>query len=96
MNAQVAKSTVAQAFRATLMFARCEFSRTHRRLRKEFVALIANAHRAMWGRRVNTSLSGTLFFLGRWCIRDAVHFDSRMHAAKSHLTTLGGQHGEEG
>jgi hypothetical protein len=46
--------------------------------------------------RVNTSLSGTLFFSMRWCIRDAVHFDSRMHAAKSHLTTLGGQHGEEG
>ena len=32
----------------------------------------------------------------RWCIRDVVHFDSRMHAAtKSHLSLLGGQHGQE-
>jgi len=66
------------------------------RLQKQFVVLIANAHRAMLGLRVNTSLSGTLFFSMRWCIRDAVHFDSRMHAAESHLTTLGGQYGEEG
>ena len=31
--------------------------------------------------RVNTSLSRTLFFLVRWCIREGVHLDSRMHAA---------------
>ena len=31
-----------------------------------------------------------------WCIRDEVHLDSRVHAAKlSHLTTSGGQHGQE-
>jgi hypothetical protein len=36
---------------------------------------------------VNTSLSGTLFFWMRWCIRDVVHLDSRVHAAikPSHL-----------
>jgi len=30
---------------------------------------------------VNTSLSWKLFFLICWCIRNDVHFDSRMHAA---------------
>jgi hypothetical protein len=36
---------------------------------------------------VNTSLSGKLFFWMRWCIRDVVHLDSRVHAAikPSHL-----------
>jgi hypothetical protein len=34
------------------------------------------SHRA---RCVNTSLSGTLFFLMRWCNPNAVHFDSRVH-----------------
>jgi hypothetical protein len=36
---------------------------------------------------VNTSLSGKLFFWVRWCIRNVVHFDSRVHAAikPSHL-----------
>jgi hypothetical protein len=45
-------------------------------------------------RHVNTSLSGTVFFSMCWCIRDAVHFDSRVHAAikPSHI---GGQHGQE-
>ena len=44
--------------------------------------------------RINTSLSGTLFFFECWCIRDGVHLDSRVHAAikPSHI---GGQHGEE-
>jgi hypothetical protein len=30
-------------------------------------------------RCVNTSLSGTLFFLTRWCNPNVVHFDSRVH-----------------
>jgi len=36
---------------------------------------------------INTSLSETLFFWMRWCIRDVVHLDSRVHAAikPSHL-----------
>jgi hypothetical protein len=42
-------------------------------------------------RNINTSLSGKLFFSMCWCIRDAVHLDSRVHAAKySHLTILEG------
>jgi hypothetical protein len=45
---------------------------------------------------VNTSLSGTLFFSERWCIRDVVHLDSRMHEqTKAISLTLGGQHGQE-
>ena len=50
------------------------------------------AHHALAARGVNTSLSGKLFFSMRWCIRDAVHFDSRVHAAikPSHI---GGHHG---
>jgi len=45
-------------------------------------------------RHVNTSLSGTLFFSTRWCIRNEVHFDSRMHAATK-PSQIGGQYGEE-
>lgn len=45
---------------------------------------------------VNTSLSGKLFFLVRWCIRDVVHLDSRVHEqTKAISLTLGGQHGQE-
>jgi hypothetical protein len=39
---------------------------------------------------INTSLSGTLFFLMCWCMREEVHFDSRVHAAISQLTYLEG------
>jgi hypothetical protein len=35
---------------------------------------------------INTSLSGTLFFLMCWCMREEVHFDSRVHAAMIQLT----------
>jgi hypothetical protein len=35
--------------------------------------------RALARLRVNTSLSRTLFFLVRWCIRVEVHLDSRVH-----------------
>jgi hypothetical protein len=59
-------------------------------------ALSRIAHCALPLRSVNTSLSWTLFFSMCWCIRDEVHFDSRVHAANSsHLTYIGGQHGEE-
>jgi hypothetical protein len=43
---------------------------------------------------VNTSLSATLLFSMRWCIRNEVHFDSRMHAATK-LSQIGGQYGQE-
>jgi hypothetical protein len=61
-----------------------------RLLCRRFAVRASRAH----GAGVNTSLSGKLFFSVRWCIRDVVHLDSRMHAAikPSHI---GGQHGEE-
>ena len=31
----------------------------------------------------------------RWCIRNVVHFDSRVHAATKVISLLGGQHGQE-
>ena len=31
----------------------------------------------------------------RWCIRDVVHLDSRMHATTKVISLLGGQHGQE-
>jgi hypothetical protein len=49
--------------------------------RAHFVVASLIARRARTARAVNTSLSGKLFFLVRWCIRDAVHLDSRVHAA---------------
>src|SRR5579883_1619351 len=58
-------------------------------------ARVSASHRSSRAARgVNTSLSGKLFFLARWCIRDGVHLDSRVHAAikPSHI---GGQHGQE-
>src|SRR3954451_22131293 len=56
--------------------------------RTSVVVLMMKPRRARCHCRVNTSLSETLFFSMCWCIRDAVHFDSRMHAANlSHLTT---------
>jgi hypothetical protein len=65
-------------------------------LRERAVVLSGIAHCALSLRVVNTSLSGTLFFPMCWCIREEVHFDSRVHAANSsHLTYIGGQHGEE-
>jgi hypothetical protein len=55
------------------------------------VASSDDARDALSRRRVNTSLSGTLFFWMRWCIRDEVHLDSRVHTANwSHITTLEG------
>ncbi len=38
---------------------------------------------------VNSSLSRTLFFSICWCIRNDVHFDSRMHAATKPTTSEG-------
>jgi hypothetical protein len=48
--------------------------------------------RALATLRVNTSLSRTLFFLVRWCIRVEVHLDSRVHIATK-PTHTGGHHG---
>jgi len=47
------------------------------------------AWRALSVTCVNTSLSWTLFFSICWCIRNEVHFDSRMHAATKPTTSEG-------
>jgi hypothetical protein len=54
--------------------------------RDRAVVLESRARLAPEHRRVNTSLSGTLFFSMCWCIRDAVHFDSRVHAANQAIS----------
>jgi hypothetical protein len=49
---------------------------------REWIALSSNGMcHALSHQRVNTSLSRTLFFPTCWCIREVVHFDSRVHAA---------------
>ena len=52
-------------------------------------------HRSAAVTCVNASLSWTLFFSTRWCIRNDVHFDSRMHAAIKPSHYIGGQYGKE-
>jgi hypothetical protein len=60
-------------------------------LHRRSVALVLGARGLLAPCNINTSLSWTLFFSMCWCIRDAVHLDSRVHAAKySHLTILEG------
>jgi hypothetical protein len=61
---------------------------------EKFLVPFAKKRRMLRCSRVNTSLSGTLFFFECWCIRDGVHLDSRVHAAIKAIS-IGGQHGEE-
>ena len=50
------------------------------------VALVPVAHGLLAASNINTSLSGKLFLLMCWCIRDAVHLDSRVHAANEAIS----------
>jgi hypothetical protein len=67
------------------------------RLRACFFALLCmsdavssiEARRTLSVTCVNSSLSWTLFFSICWCIRNEVHFDSRMHAATKPTTSEG-------
>ena len=70
-------SKIASAMFRALFASSCEW----------IVVLSTGARRALPHPCVNTSLSGTVFFPMCWCIRDVVHFDSRVHAAikPSHL-----------
>jgi hypothetical protein len=77
-SAQITKSAAAQAFPAILIIGNGDDACT------SCIVLRTLSRRTPCARslrRVNTSLSGTLFFSQRWCIRKGVHFDSRMHAA---------------
>jgi hypothetical protein len=71
-------------------FAVAVFGASSASLRRSFVVLIAIAHRTLSRRRVNTSLSGTLFFSTCWCIRNAVHSIPECTQRLSHLTRLEG------
>jgi hypothetical protein len=78
---RVTEMPAAQAFPAILTIADAAISRTIR-FRFDRAAMSSRVARRMRRHcRVNTSLSGTLFFSMCWCIRDVVHFDSRVHAA---------------
>jgi hypothetical protein len=50
--------------------------------RMRTIVVMGGVRCAVEHRSVNTSLSRKLFFSVCWCIRDAVHLDSRVHAAK--------------
>jgi hypothetical protein len=80
-NASFAKTPAAQAFPAISTVSVACFRVLFACLRDWFAVLSINAARALSLWHVNTSLSGTLFFSMCWCIRDVVHFDSRVHAA---------------
>jgi hypothetical protein len=80
-NAPFAKTPAAQAFPAISTVAVTHFRVQFACLREWFAVLSIDARCALSLCHVNTSLSGTLFFSMCWCIRDVVHFDSRVHAA---------------
>jgi hypothetical protein len=63
--------------------------------RMRMIVVMGDVRCAVEHRSVNTSLSRKLFFSVCWCIRDAVHLDSRMHAANEAISHIGGQHGQE-
>ncbi|CEG07754.1 hypothetical protein BN961_01155 [Afipia felis] len=52
-----------------------------------FLESVQLSHRVLC---VNTSLSGTLFFLTRWCNPNAVHFDSRVHDSDKAISLMEG------
>jgi hypothetical protein len=86
---------VVQSLPTILTNADVEFPRVSAIVRIRAVVLSLRAWCARRHRVINTSLSGTLFFLMCWCIRDVVHLDSRVHAATSDHFHSGGQHGQE-
>ena len=77
----IAKSSCSTAVFCNLWLRRCkpcaDFSLPL--ARRAFSAIEVLRMLSRW--HVNTSLSGRLFFSTRWCIRNEVHFDCRMHAA---------------
>jgi hypothetical protein len=62
LNASITKTSAAQAFYATSAIVGTGFRAPFASLRQWFMVLPINARRALSPRRVNTSLSGTLFF----------------------------------
>jgi len=87
-NARVYKMPAAQAFSAISTNARTGFSCVFASFRQCIAVLSTTARRALSHRRVNTSLSGTLFFLWCWCIRDACISIPECTQRLSHLTYI--------
>ena len=80
-NESMTKMPAAQSLLAILTVGVVGFHAHLASLRECIMVLSMNARSKSALGHVNTSLSRTLFFSMCWCIRDAVHFDSRVHAA---------------
>jgi len=79
--ARISKITAAQWFSSILTFDNVDMSRTFRIARRaHFAIVVSRAGLARVSARQHF-LKRTLFFSMRWCIRDDVHLDSRVHAA---------------
>ena len=94
-NDSMTKAPAAQSLPALLTAGVFGFYAHLASLRDCIVVLSMNARSKSALGHVNTSLSRTLFFSMCWCIRDAVHSIPGCTQRLSHLTTLGGQHGQE-
>ena len=75
------ENPAAQGLLAILTAGGIDFSRTISHRCSNALPCVDECAQQVCDRHVNTSLSRTLFFSMCWCIRDAVHFDSRVHAA---------------
>jgi hypothetical protein len=78
---RITETIAAQSLSAIPAIKLLDFHASFASSRGRVAVLSINVHRQLARRHVNTSLSWTLFFLMCWCIRDAVHLDSRVHAA---------------
>jgi hypothetical protein len=94
-NESMTEVPAAQWLLAILQPASSDFHAHLASLRECIMVLSMNARSKSALGHVNTSLSRTLFFSMCWCIRDAVHSIPECTQRLSHLTTLGGQHGQE-
>jgi hypothetical protein len=94
-NESMTKMPAAQSLLAILTVGVVGFHAHLASLRECIMVLSMNARSKSALGHVNTSLSRTLFFSMCWCIRDAVHSIPGCTQRLSHLTTLGGQHGQE-
>jgi hypothetical protein len=80
-NALLTKTPAAQSFPVILTIGNVAFSCTTCIVMRSLRCVVeVRATRAPASVRQHF-LKRTLFFLMCWCIRDAVHFDSRVHAA---------------
>jgi hypothetical protein len=77
----VTETPAAWALLAILTIAGVGFSRTIRIVTRTYCGVVARRARRARASPCQHFLKRTLFFSMCWCIRDVVHFDSRVHAA---------------